>query len=60
MHYGIAVARGIGTNKGERLPAQKPGGRYKSGPHKCTILFLTCMGRLEHRFVIIRKLEALS
>ncbi len=32
MPYGIAVAREIGTNKGERLPAQKSGGRYKSDP----------------------------
>ena len=30
MRRGIAGASGIGTNKSERLPAQKPGGRYKS------------------------------
>jgi hypothetical protein len=30
MCYGIAGARGTGTNKSERLPAQKLGGRYKS------------------------------
>jgi hypothetical protein len=28
--YGIVFARGIGTDKSERLPAQKLGGRYKS------------------------------
>jgi hypothetical protein len=30
--YGIAGARGIGTNNSEKLPAQEPGGLYNTDP----------------------------
>jgi hypothetical protein len=30
--HGISEVRGIGPNKSEKLPAQEPGGRYKTDP----------------------------